>query len=215
VYSCFDSITGAKAVAVAFHQPIDPGVATELLERFELPRGSVGAHRTQPANRGAKVALISACRSADAFEHNVESGTGFHDRFVALRNLRAPQWGRTTCYDLLVRAGQLGIGDPAGYAPDRAYLADSTGPRRGFELLWGIRVTPANADACEALLRWWSTNWSEVAERTAARWSGTAYGPGDFENALCIFQERGNPGYRLEPDKVGQVDVSGSGNRKC
>lgn len=215
VYSCFDSVSGAGAVAEHFHQPIDPVAAEKLLGELRLPSGAVGGHRTQPAHRGAKLALIAACRQADAFRTILETGYGFHDRYVSLRELRATQWGRTTCYDLLVRAGQLGIGAAARYEPDRAYLADSTGPRRGFELLWGIRVTQTNVDECEAILRWWSDHWSEVARQVGARWTGPAYGPGDFENALCIYQERGHPGYGIKPDEVPEVKTLEAGPRNC
>jgi len=168
VYSCFDSVIGARAVAEVFRQPLDPAAAESLLGDMTLPQGAVGAHRTQPAHRGAKLALVAACAHADAFRDVLHRGDGFHDRYVALRRLGATQWGRTTCYDLLVRTGQLGIGNEAGYEPDRAYLADSTGPRRGFELLWGVKVTPGNVDECEALLRWWSRHWAEAAQHVQA-----------------------------------------------
>ena len=69
-------------------------------------------------------------------------------------------------------------------------LEDSTGPRTGFEKVWGIPVTRQNAEWCEALLLVWAENWSLVAEEVGAAWTGRPYVPGDFENALCIFQER-------------------------
>jgi hypothetical protein len=197
VYTCFDSEVGALAAAEAFARPIPPTVATRLLSDLALPVGSVGGHRIQPAHKGAKVALHSACARAADFESILYAGTGFHDRYVSLRALKAPQWGRTTCYDLLVRAGQLKIGSASIYEPDRAYLADSTGPRKGFELIWGIEVTRSNADECEALLRTWTDRWGWVASEADVSWAGDPYGPGDFENALCIFQERGNPGYEI------------------
>lgn len=197
VYSCFDAEAGTLAVSRAFRSPVPPEVAGCLLADIDLPEGAVGGHRIQPAHRGAKTALVSACERAGAFESILTTGTGFHDRFVALRDLRAPQWGRTTCYDLLVRTGQLKIGTVSPYEPDRAYLADSTGPRKGFELIWGIAVTRSNAEACEALLRRWTNGWEKVAGAVGVQWRHEPYRSGDFENALCIFQERGNPGYGL------------------
>lgn len=200
VYSCFDSVLGALTVASAFREPVSLDAADRLLSEVELPPGAVGSHRTQPAHKGAKIALLSACAQADNFERVLVTGSGFHDRYLSLRDLHARQWGRTTCYDLLVRAGQLKIGSKSGYEPDRAYLADSTGPSKGFQLIWGIEVTRSNASACEALLRGWSDRWHLVADEVGVRWPGIAYGPGDFENALCIYQERGNPGYGLGAD---------------
>jgi hypothetical protein len=201
VYTCFDSEIGARAVAPAFRSPVGHDEAERLLSEIDLPIGSVGGHRTQPAHRGAKVALLSACARADEFESILKAGRTFHARFLALRGLQATQWGRTTCYDLLVRAGQLRIGSGARYEPDRAYLAESTGPRKGFELIWGIEVNRRNAAECEALLRWWTERWHWVADEVGVSWAGLPYGPGDFENALCIYQERGNPGYGLQPNE--------------
>ncbi len=197
VYTCFDSQIGTLAVAEAFHHPVDPEEAARLLSRIHLPVGAVQHHRTQPGHTGARTALISACARAHDFERILREGRAFHDRYEALRRLRARQWGRTTCFDLLARTGQLGIGIENGrtYEPDRVYLADSTGPQNGFRLIWGIEVTRSNADGCEALLRGWSERWHRIAEQVGVRWDGDPYGPGDFENALCIFQEPGGAGY--------------------
>jgi hypothetical protein len=120
-------------------------------------------------------------------------GFGFHDRFERLRALPATQWGRTTCFRLLLRAGALGIG--GSYAPERAYLDGSTGPKAGFEQVWGIRVTTANAGSCEDLLLAWIEHWQQVADEVGVAWPWAPYDPGDLENALCIFQEqRQEPG---------------------
>ena len=197
VYSCFDSEVGALAVAEAFHDPLSGEEASRLLTNTVLPAGAVQNHRTQPGHKGAKLALISACARAREFEAILHTGHAFHHRYLELRGMKAKQWGRTTCYDLLVRTGQLKIGSASGYEPDRAYLADSTGPRGGFHKIWGIEVTRSNADECEALLCRWSERWLQVADQAGVSWRGEPYGPGDFENALCIFQERGNPGYGI------------------
>jgi hypothetical protein len=196
VYTCFDSQVGTLAVADAFRRPVDPVEAGQLLSTIGLPTGAVQHHRTQPGHKGARTAVVSACAHADDFERILRTGHGFHDRYQALRRLRANQWGRTTCFDLLVRTGQLGIGGAGRYEPDRAYLADSTGPRKGFHLVWGIDVTRANAPACEGLLRGWSGRWQHIADQVGVTWNADPYGPGDFENALCIFQEPGNAGRR-------------------
>src|SRR5918996_6394136 len=145
VYTCFDSEVGTRAVADVFHSPIEPWKAERFLSELDLPSGAVQHHRTQPGHKGARIALLSACLHSPNFEQILLYGNGFHDRYEALRRLRAKQWGRTTCFDLLFRAGHLGLGSSGRYAPDRAYLADSTGPRKGFEKIWGIGVTRSNA----------------------------------------------------------------------
>jgi hypothetical protein len=197
VYSCFDSEAGTLAVAEAFHGPVSAREAARLVSDMELPTRAVQHHRTQPGHTGAKLALIAACARAPDFEAILNTGSAFHDRYLALRGLQARQWGRTTCYDLLVRTGQLKIGSAVGYEPDRAYLADSTGPRKGFQAIWGIEVNRSNADECETLLRGWSDLWLRVADQVGVTWTGKPYGPGDFENALCIYQDRGNPGHGI------------------
>jgi hypothetical protein len=188
-------VAGTRAVADAFRGPVGEGEAERLLSDIDLATGAVQHHRTQPGHKGAKIALISACARAKDFERILREGRAFHDRYEALRTLNAKQWGRTTCYDLLVRTGQLAIGSAARYQPDRAYLFGSSGPREGFRLISGIEVTRLNADACEAMLRGWGDRWQRIADRVGVTWIGEPYGPGDFENALCIFQERGSPGY--------------------
>lgn len=136
VYSCFDSELGTLAVAQDFHDPVGVGRATRLVAEMKLPSGAVGGHRIQPAHKGAKVALVSACARAGDFGAILNTMHGFHDRYLALRRLQAPQWGRTTCYDLLVRTGQLARGSDSRYEPDRA-------PRRNLrQHRW------SGADAC-------------------------------------------------------------------
>lgn len=80
VYSCFDSEVGTLAVADAFHDPVGANVADRLLSDIELPVGAVRGHRTQPAHKGAKVALSSACARAQAFESILNTGSGLVDR---------------------------------------------------------------------------------------------------------------------------------------
>ena len=189
VYTCFDSVVGTLTVARYFQQPMDPAEAKVVLTSINLPRGSVQHHRTQPGNKGAKIALISACARAQEFRSILHNGKGFHDRFQSLLHLRARQWGRTTCFDLLIRAGQLGVGGQT-YEPEFAYLAGSTGPKNGFQQVWGIQVTTGNAPHCEALLRKWTESWAAVTADAGVQWSGAPYTPADFENALCIFQHR-------------------------
>jgi hypothetical protein len=208
VYSCFDSEIGTLAVAQAFPHPVDPTEATRRLLRIDLPAGAVRHHRTQPGHTGARTALVSACARARDFERILREGQGFHDRYEALRRLRAKQWGRTTCFDLLVRTGQLGIGSGRSYEPDRAYLADSTGPRNGFRLVWGIAVTRSNAEGCEALLHGWTKRWHRIAEQVGVAWTGEPYGPGDFENALCVFQEPGGAGYQVRCYRISSNGVT-------
>jgi hypothetical protein len=189
VFSCFSSLQAAKVVSGSFKRAADPRRARRLLGKLSFPRGSVGHHRIRQGVKGAKDALVAACERSREFEIFLLWGVGFHERYQKLRGLRAAQWGRTTCFDLVLRTGALGVGGTR-YEPDRAYLEESTGPRTGFEKVWGIHVNTQNAEWCEALLRAWTESWSLVAAEVGAAWTGRPYVPGDFENALCIFQER-------------------------
>jgi hypothetical protein len=114
--------------------------------------------------------------------------------FFNLVDSRAAQiaeyaWNRTTNFDALARGGVLHT-DGVGFRPDRAYLAGSAGPATGFARVWGISVTPSNADPCEALLRKWTNNWSIVAHRVGVDWIGEPYDSADLENALCVLKRR-------------------------
>lgn len=189
VYTCFDSVTGTLAVAPYFQQPVEAVEAEALLANIFLPRRSVQHHRTQPGNKGATVALVAACARAEQFRHILHQDGSFHERYQYLMRLHAPQWGRTTCFDLLIRAGNLAVGGQL-YEPEFAYLAGSTGPKKGFEKVWGIQVSNANVAQCEALLRGWTERWASIAKQARVQWSGAAYTPADFENALCIFQDQ-------------------------
>jgi len=189
VYSCFDSVRGTQAVANAFKQPLPPDQAAAILSGLVLPRGAVQHPRTQPGHARAKIALISACGHAGELRSILHEPGGFHERFEELLALPLRWWGRTTCYDLLVRTGVLGIGGQR-YQPDRAYLAGSTGPSKGFVRVWGVQVNRDNAEHCERILKAWSRRWVETCARLGVSWEGAPYSVGDFENALCIYQER-------------------------
>jgi hypothetical protein len=134
--------------------------------------------------------LLSACEKADDIrEVFFLQRLSFDDRFDRLMEVDVSWWGRTTCFDALLRAGSLGVSGRS-YRPDKSYLLGSTGPAAGFFYLWGARVTKANADECEELLRRWTAAWHEVADLADVPWIGRPHDSGDFENALCIFQER-------------------------
>jgi hypothetical protein len=195
VFSCFGRLEGAKFVAPLFPRP-RPDAAAVLAE-LQLPAGSIGHHRVQTGHRGAKQALVAACERSDEFERILARGLDFRSRYLDLRALWAPNWGRTTCFDLVLRAGALGVGGQT-YGPDRAYL--ETGPARGFALVTGIEVATADSEWCEGLLHWWSENWNEVADVVGVDWhAGDAYDSGDFENALCIYQEQSGRQVALPP----------------
>jgi hypothetical protein len=190
VYSCFNSKVGTRAAATAFRSPVPLGRVGAVIQLLSLPSGAVGMHRIQPSHGGAKRALMAACAKVDAFREILHEGIGFDDRYVRFRALNAASWGRTTCYDLLLRSGYIGAAGGALYEPEYAYLGDSTGPSRGFTAIWGIAIDASNAASCEELLGWWSTHWDAVAEHTGAAVRPLpAYGPADFENALCLYQD--------------------------
>jgi hypothetical protein len=189
VFTCFGSEKGAATVAAEFAEPVPPDHAQAIVDTLHFERGSIGHHRIQPGHKGAKRALVAACEHHELFHEVLHFGDGFEDRYVRLRGAGVRQWGRTTSFDLLLRAGALGVGGRR-YEPEFAYLAGSTGPKKGFKKIWGREITPGNSPWGEALLRAWTEEWDAVAERVGALWSGDPYTPADFENALCIWQER-------------------------
>jgi hypothetical protein len=189
VYSCFDSCESTQAVADKFRRPIGPAEATRVLEDIGLKQLVVRHHRAQSTRTGARRSLISACEKATEIEHILgEPSANFEDRFTRLRELHVAWWGRTTCFDVLVRAGVLGVSGNH-YRPRYAQLRGSTGPAYGFALLWDLEVTSANSTLCEELLHAWTADWAKVCDLLGVGWVGASYDSADLENALCIFQE--------------------------
>ena len=138
---------------------------------------------------GARRSLLSACeKAADIQDVTFERGLSFDERFTRLMKVDVNWWGRTTCFDALLRAGVLGVSGET-YRPERAYLWGSQGPAAGFERVWGTHVTGANAERCEAVLHRWTATWREVADTASVEWDGIPYNSADLENALCVFQE--------------------------
>ena len=204
VYSCFDSPTGTKVAAEAFRRPLPPDEVEAVLRTLRFPRGSVQHHRTQSGLRGAKASLASACAKADAIEDVlVARGMAFEERFERLTDINVHWWGRTTHFDLLVRAGAIAVAGEA-YGPGKAYLGGSTGPAAGFEKIFGITITGGLVDVGEAVLRRWTRRWDSVLAQVGADWQGDPYDSGDFENALCIFQE---PPHATLPDPAAFTDT--------
>jgi hypothetical protein len=190
VYSCFDSVTGAKAVEPHFPHPLPPLEAEAILERVDFPRGSVGGHRIQPTVKGARQALVAACADHELLQALLHSGDDFDTRYLQLRRARLRQWGRTTSFDLLLRAGALGVGGQH-YKPDYAYLSGSTGPKTGFARVFDEALTTDDRVAwAESLLWRWTEEWPVVAERVDVEWHAAPLEPCDQENFLCIYQER-------------------------
>lgn len=188
VYSCFDSLAGTRVAAPAFQKPLPAGLAQAAVDDLEFPRGSVRHHRTQSGLRGAKVSLVSSCAKADQIEKTLTAcGPSFDDRFRRLDEINVRWWGRTTHFDLLLRAGALAVGGER-YGPDKAYLAGSQGPAAGFETIFGVKLTDGLSDVGEAILRVWTSRWTDVASNVGADWDEEPYDSGDLENALCIFQ---------------------------
>jgi hypothetical protein len=189
VFTCFGSKLGAETVAPRFQRPRDAGTAEAELERIAFPRGSVGHHRIQSTLKGAKQALAAACESHAFFSGVLHGDEDFDERYERLRDARVRQWGRTTCFDLLLRAGALGVGGTR-YLPELAYLAGSTGPSKGFAAVFGVAPDRNSAPWAEAVLQAWAENWGVVAERVGVAWEGGALQPRDQENFLCVYQER-------------------------
>jgi hypothetical protein len=190
VYSCFDSITGATAVAPHLPEPLPPPEAAAVLETIGFPRGSVGGHRIQPAVKGAKRALVAACADHELFFDFLHCDDDFDTRYLSLRSAKLPQWGRTTSFDLFLRAGEIGIGGRR-YKPEYAYLGGSTGPKSGFARVFGESLTTDSRVAwAESLLWHWEEEWDAVAAKVGVQWDKPPLEPCDQENFLCIYQER-------------------------
>lgn len=197
VYSCFDSDRGTRVAATRFRVPLARSAAIDAIANLAFPRGSVQHHRAQSTLAGAKRSLASACdKELELRAVLLERSTDFDERNTQLRRLKISWWGRTTCFDALIRAGALNVAG-VRYQPTKAYLLGSTGPSAGFEELWGVKVTSVTADVCEQLLARWTDRWWQVCDAAEVQWDGEPYRPGDFENALCVYQERPRSG---QPD---------------
>jgi len=190
VFTCFGSLKSTRLLHTVMEKPVAPEAAETLLGRVSFVRPQVGHHRIQPGLRGAKKALVEACRHTNVLHEVLHMSGSFDERYQRLRASNLAQWGRTTCFDFLLRTGALGIGNQR-YEPEIAYLADSTGPKAGFRAVWGEEVTNRRAPWCEGILQAWYNNWSEIVRCVGVHWSGLPYAPGDLENALCIYQEKG------------------------
>jgi hypothetical protein len=190
VYSCFDSATGAAAVASHLSRPLPPSEAAAVLESIGFPRGSVGGHRIQPGVQGARRALVAACADHELFFELLHRDDDFDTRYLSLRSAKLPQWGRTTSFDLFLRAGAIGIGG-GRYKPEYAYLGGSTGPKSGFARVFGETLaTDAQVARAESLLWHWTETWDAVAAKVGVQWDKPPLEPCDQENFLCIYQER-------------------------
>jgi hypothetical protein len=189
VFTCFGALRGAEVVAPRFQRPLPPPEAEAVLAGIDFPPRSLGEHRTRPGFRGAKRALVSACADHGLFREVLHSRDDFDTRFRRLCEARMPEWGCMTCFDLLLRAGALGVGGRR-YGPEYAYFGDSTGPKAGFREVWGVELRDAESVAwAEALLRAWAEEWDEVARRVGVEWAEAPLQPCDQENFLCIYHE--------------------------
>jgi hypothetical protein len=189
VFTCFGSKLGAEIVAPSFQHPRDAVSAEAVLDEYTFPRGSVGHHRIQATLRGAKQALVAACDHHALFKSVLHGTDDFDGRYRRLREAGVRQWGRTTCFDLLLRAGALGVGDRR-CLPELAYLAGSTGPSKGFAAVFGVTPDRRHVAWAEAMLRAWAEHWDAVAECVGVEWVGEPLYPRDQENFLCVYQER-------------------------
>src|SRR5438067_11284 len=82
------------------------------------PRGSVPPHRMQVTLTRSRRSLVSLCEKSDHVSRALcEPSLAFDDRFVELMDTHVYAWGRTTCFDALLRAGVLGISGHA-YRPE-------------------------------------------------------------------------------------------------
>jgi hypothetical protein len=165
-----------------------PPEAERVLSEIDFPRGSTGGHRIQPTVKGARQALVAACADHEPFYQLMHSGDDFDKRDLELRAAKLRQWGRTTSYDLLLRAGTLGVGDYK-YKPDYAYLGGSTGPKSGFARVFGETLTTDERVAwAESLLWQWTQEWQAVTDLVGVEWNASPLEPCDQENLLCTIR---------------------------
>jgi len=191
VYSCVDRAEGTRMLARFVPEPVPAELADHLVPpRASWPPGMIGAHRAQAGYRGARTCLLSLCAHYETVREILINDLNFEHAVERLRQLHALQVGRTTAFDLALRAGQL-LHDPP-VEPTSAHLHGSTGPAAGFRIIWAFN--PAGdrqqAERAEAILRLWIANWHDVADLTGIPWPWPPFSPGDFENALCIYQDR-------------------------
>lgn len=195
VYSCVDRAEGTRMLARYVPEPVPAGLADQVVPQVSSwPGGMLGGHRAQAGFAGARTCLLSLCEHQDTVREVLTATPMFERAVQRIRELRAPQVGRTTAFDLVLRAGQI-LRDPP-IEPGTAHLHGSTGPAAGFRAVWGIdpAADRAAADRAEAILRRWTANWHDVADLAGVPWPWPPFSPGDFENALCIYQDR-----RLHP----------------
>ena len=195
IYSCVDRADGARMLARYLRAPVPAELAGRLVPPTkDWPPGMIGSHRAQAGYRGARICLMSLCARRDEIQQILINSPAFEQAVDDLRRLRAPQIGRTTAFDLALRAGQI-LHDPP-LEPHSAHLYGSTGPAAGFKTIWGF--DPASnmesAERAEAILLMWNAHWHDAADQAGVDWPWPAFSAGDFENALCIYQDR-----RLHP----------------
>lgn len=214
VFSCFGSRVGAEAVGRYLQEPLSESELEAVLMRMTFPPGSVDHHRRRPALKGAKEALASACSNYGLFRDVLLSRESFDARYTHLRARKMRQWGRTTVFDLLLRAGATGLGG-MNYRPEYAYLAGSTGPKAGFELVWGVSPTSRRGHLwAEALLRAWAENWDAVAHKVGVHWENPALDPCDQENFLCIYHQEHSGKRASKPKTCMKATVRSMGSRR-
>ena len=171
VYSAVDRAQGARMLAEFVPVPVPVDEADKVVPvAASWPWRTIGGHRGQRGNSGARRCLLSLCTHRDTIREILTDGTGFDMMVEGLLGLNAEGVGRTTAFDLALRAGQL-LHDPP-IAPTSAHLLGSTGPAAGFRLVWGF--DPARereqADRAEAILRLWTRNWYDVADLVGVGW---------------------------------------------
>ena len=133
---------------------------------------------------------MAACGDHELFYDLLHGRDDFDTRYLHLRAAKLRQWGRTTSFDLLLRAGALGVGGQQ-YKPDYAYFGGSTGPKSGFARVFGEALdTDERVAWADSLLRHWTEEWQGVCERVGADWDRPPLEACDQENFLCIYQER-------------------------
>jgi hypothetical protein len=132
--------------------------------------------------------MLSVCQYRDDIARIGRLMSSVEDAVQQLLALRARQVGRTTAFDLALRAGQFL--HPQPIEPATAHLKGSTGPASGFDQVWGFNPAGPLSARGEGVVRRWTSEWAEVASVVEVDWPWRPFSAGDLENALCIYQDR-------------------------
>ena len=166
VYSCFDSTTGAAAVAASSND-LCHRLRPKPCSKRSTSRAARSAATESSPRQGRQAGARGGVRRPRARSRPTSWPGRLRYSLLAPAAAKLRQWGRTTSFDLLLRAGALGIGGQQ-YKPDYAYFGGSTGPKSGFARVFGEALdTDERVAWAESLLRHWTRSGRACASASA------------------------------------------------